>query len=370
MKYSVVDLFCGAGGLSKGFMDAGFDVKFGIDWDDAALKTFGHNHGDAEAIKLDLFNLDNVKYIQEKLTEKNVKKLDVLIGGPPCQGFSLAGNRIESDERNTLYKAMVKTAKLLRPRVVLLENVPGMLTLYGGKVKEKIFQDFEELGYKMNVKVLYAPEYGIPQIRKRAIFVGLLNSKEVFEYPLPILTEENFITCEQAICDLPSLEGDDNYNVNTVRDYTSEPITEYQKKMRKNSEKVFNHTPTKHAQKTIDHIKLVPDGGKYTDLPPELSKNFKYHESLHRYNSKKPSLTIDTGHRTHFHYKYNRIPSVRENARLQSFPDDFVFYGNKQQQYKQVGNAVPPLLGYAVATKISEYLDNNKSKKDGNINEK
>ena len=91
---------------------------------------------------------------------------------------------------------------------------------------------------------------------------------------------------------------------------------------------------------------------------------------MHRYNSKKPSLTIDTGHRTHFHYKYNRIPSVRENARLQSFPDDFVFYGNKQQQYKQVGNAVPPLLGYAVATKISEYLDNNKSKKDGNINEK
>lgn len=265
---------------------------------------------------------------------------------------------------------MVKTAKLLRPRVVLLENVPGMLTLYGGKVKEKIFQDFEELGYKMNVKVLYAPEYGIPQIRKRAIFVGLLNSKEAFEYPLPILTEENFITCEQAICDLPSLEGDDNYNVNTVRDYTSKPITEYQKKMRKNSDKVFNHTPTKHAQKTIDHIKLVPDGGKYTDLPPELSKNFKYHESLHRYNSKKPSLTIDTGHRTHFHYKYNRIPSVRENARLQSFPDDFVFYGNKQQQYKQVGNAVPPLLGYAVATKISEYLDNNKSKKDGNINEK
>ena len=171
MGYSVVDLFCGAGGLSKGFMDAGFDVQFGIDWDDAALKTFGHNHGNAEAIKLDLFNLDNVKYIEEKLKEKNVNKLDVLIGGPPCQGFSLAGNRVESDERNTLYTAMVKTAELLRPRVVLLENVPGMLTLYGGKVKEKIFQDFENLGYTMNVKVLYAPEYGIPQIRKHSRYV-------------------------------------------------------------------------------------------------------------------------------------------------------------------------------------------------------
>ena len=260
---------------------------------------------------------------------------------------------------------MVKTAELLRPRVVLLENVPGMLTLYKGKVKEKIFEDFENLGYKMNVKVLYAPDYGIPQIRKRAIFIGLLDSEVPFVYPEPILTEENYITCEQAISDLPTLEGDTDYNVNTIRDYPGEPLTDYQKKMRSGCLKVYNHTPTNHAQKTIDHIKLVPDGGKYTDLPPELSKNFKYHESLHRYNSKKPSLTIDTGHRTHFHYKYNRIPSVRENARLQSFPDNFIFYGNKQQQYKQVGNAVPPLLGYAVALKIEEYLENRDYKKDG-----
>lgn len=357
MKYSVVDLFCGAGGLSKGFMDADFDVKFGIDWDDAALVTFGKNHGEAEALKLNLFDLDNVKVIKDKLIEKNVDKLDVLIGGPPCQGFSLAGNRIESDERNTLYKAMVKTAEILKPRVVLLENVPGMLKLYEGKVKDKIFEDFENLGYTMNVEVLYAPQYGIPQIRRRAIFVGLLNNEKKFEYPLPYLKEEEqYITCEEAISDLPSLEDDNDYSLTTIREYTSDPKTEYQKKMRGQSKMVFNHTPTKHAQKTIDHIKLVPDGGKYTDLPPELSKNFKYHESLHRYNSKKPSLTIDTGHRTHFHYKYNRIPTVRENARLQSFPDDFIFYGSKQQQYKQVGNAVPPLLGYAVAIEIKKYL--------------
>lgn len=364
MGYSVVDLFCGAGGLSKGFMDAGFDVKLGIDWDDAALVTFGKNHGDAEALKLNLFDLDNVKVIKEKLTEKNVEQLDVLIGGPPCQGFSLAGNRIESDERNTLYKAMVKTAELLKPRVVLLENVPGMLKLYEGKVKDKIFEDFENLGYTMNVKVLYAPQYGIPQIRRRAIFVGLLNSNKTFEYPLPYLTEEQYITCEEAISDLPSLEGDEDYSPTKVREYVTEPKTDYQKKMRGKCKFVFNHTPTKHAQKTIDHIKLVPDGGKYTDLPPELSKNFKYHESLHRYSSKKPSLTIDTGHRTHFHYKYNRIPTVRENARLQSFPDDFIFYGNKQQQYKQVGNAVPPLLGNAVAKEIKIYLENNSEKGD------
>lgn len=364
MKYSVVDLFCGAGGLSKGFMDAGFDVKIGIDFDEAALRTFANNHGSAEAKKLDLFNLENIYEIQKSLIEKNVNKLDVLIGGPPCQGFSLAGNRIESDERNTLYKAMVKTAELLKPKIVLLENVPGMLTLYGGKVKEKIFSDFEKLGYKMNVKVLYAPDFGIPQIRKRAFFVGILNGDEPFIYPEAILNSEEYITCEQAIGDLPSLDGDEDYKVDRVREYDKEPYTDYQKKMKKDSVKLYNHIPTKHAQKTIDHIKLVPDGGKYTDLPDDLAKKFKYHESLHRYTSNKPSLTIDTGHRTHFHYRYNRIPTVRENARLQSFPDDFIFFGNKQQQYKQVGNAVPPLLGYALANQILKYLDDFKSNEE------
>lgn len=371
MKYTVVDLFCGAGGLSKGFMDAGFDVKLGVDFEDAALLTFSKNHNHAKAKKLDLFNLENIVEIKKYLLEIGVKQLDVLIGGPPCQGFSLAGSRLESDERNTLYTAMVKTAEMLKPNVILLENVPGMLTLYGGKVKEKIFNDFEELGYKMNVKVLYAPDFGVPQIRKRAFFIGLLDSKEEFSYPKPIINKAKYITCEQAIGDLPSLIGDNNYDVNTVREYVMEPFTDYQKKMAEHSHLLFNHIPTNHTKKTIDHIKLVPDGGKYTDLPKRLSKNFKYHESLHRYKSDKPSLTIDTGHRTHFHYKYNRIPTVRENARLQSFPDDFVFYGNKQQQYKQVGNAVAPLVGFALAKEIKKYLSASKYKqenKQGMIN--
>lgn len=354
-KLTVIDLFSGAGGLSRGFYDAGYDVLIGTDFDDAALKTFANNHGHAKAVKLDLFNHDNIKVLEDMLKEMG-ETLDVLVGGPPCQGFSLAGKREEDDERNTLYTAMVKTAATLKPRAVVLENVPGMLTLYDGKAKERIFRDFEALGYNMNVKVLYAPEYGVPQIRKRAFFVGLLNSEEKFEYPEPILKEDEFITCEQAISDLPSLVGDTEMSLEIIRDYMTEPTSEYQKIMRQNSDRAYNHYPTNHAQKTIDHIALVPDGGKYTDLPPELVGNFKYHESLHRYNSKKPSLTIDTGHRTHFHYKWNRIPSVRENARLQSFPDDFIFYGSKQQQYKQVGNAVPPLLGKAIATKLKEYL--------------
>lgn len=354
-ELTVIDLFSGAGGLSRGFLDAGYDVLIGVDFDDAALKSFENNHGHAKALKLDLFNHDNIKVLVEEF-KKTGKKLDVLVGGPPCQGFSLAGKRDENDERNVLYSAMVKTAAILKPRAVVLENVPGMLTLYEGKGKERIFTDFENLGYKMNVKVLYAPEYGIPQIRKRAFFVGLFEGEKEFEYPDPLVIDKDFITCEQAISDLPSLIGDTDLSLNTIRDYESEPVSEYQKLMRSNSKRVYNHTPTNHTQKTIDHIAMVPDGGKYTDLPVELAGKFKYKESLHRYNSKKPSLTIDTGHRTHFHYKYNRIPTVRENARLQSFPDDFIFYGNKQQQYKQVGNAVPPLLGKALAIKLKEYL--------------
>ena len=355
-KYNVIDLFCGAGGLSKGFLDADFNVLLGIDFDDAALRTFENNHGNAKAMKLDLFNHDNILEIEKFLKERN-EKVDVLVGGPPCQGFSLAGKRDEEDERNILYSAMVKTAKLLKPKVVVLENVPGMLTLYDGLGKKRIFSDFSELGYKMSVKVLYAPDYGVPQIRKRAVFVGILDEKKEFMYPEPIFGANEYVTCKDALSDLPSLNGDEDFSLDAVREYLSVPTSQYQKNMRKNSLKVYNHYPTKHAQKTIDNIAKIPDGGNYKSLPPEEAEKFKYHESLHRYCSWKPSLTIDTGHRTHFHYKYNRIPTVRECARLQSFPDDFIFYGSKQQQYKQVGNAVPPLLGKAVALKIKEVLD-------------
>ena len=358
--YNVVDLFCGAGGLSRGFLDAGFNVVLGVDFDDAALKTFENNHGNAKAMKLDLFNHDNINYILEYLAKEKIK-VDVLVGGPPCQGFSLAGKREADDKRNLLYSAMVKTAEMIKPKIIVLENVPGMLTLYGGIGKKRIFKDFSNLGYKMSVKVLFAPEYGVPQIRKRAIFVGILNGKSDFKYPEPLLDEKHFVTCKEALSDLPSLIGDNDFNLNAVRKYISKPQSEYQKMMRLNSKAVYNHYPINHAQKTIDTIARIPDGGNYKSLPKEEAKKYKYHESLHRYSSNKPSLTIDTGHRTHFHYQYNRIPTVRENARLQSFTDDFVFFGTKQEQYKQVGNAVPPLLGKAVAKQIKEVLDNEKN---------
>ena len=196
-KYIVIDLFSGAGGLSRGFMDAGFDVVLGVDFDNAALKTFKINHGHAEAINLDLFNHNNIKKIEEYVKKSNID-LDVLVGGPPCQGFSLAGKREEFDKRNVLYSAMVKTAGLLKPKVVVLENVPGMLTLYDGAGAKRVREDFEEIGYKVNEpEILYAPEYGVPQIRKRVFFVMTLKDKIAtpFIYPKPILKKEEFITC-------------------------------------------------------------------------------------------------------------------------------------------------------------------------------
>lgn len=351
-KYTVLDLFSGAGGLSRGFLDAGYDVVLGVDFDDMALKTFEANHGDSRAMKLDLFNHDNISEIEKYLKEKNIK-LDVLVGGPPCQGFSLAGPRKEDDKRNTLYSAMVKVAAKLQPKAVVIENVPGLLQLNNGAAADRIVEDFSEIGYNIIPEILYAPDYGVPQTRKRVFFVGLLNSDEPFKFPEPILDEKHYITCEDAIGDLPSLDG---IYGDEEQAYHTAPTTDYQKLMRMNSTSICNHIGTLHSPKTIKYLSMIPEGKNYKSLPEECEGLYKYHEALTRYHSKKPSPTINTGHRSHFHYKWNRIPTVRESARLQSFPDDFIFYGNKSQQYKQVGNAVPPMLGYHVAKRLQEYL--------------
>lgn len=361
-KFTCVDLFSGAGGLSRGFYDAGYDVVLGVDFDEVALKTFKENHGSAEAMKLDLFNHDNIDVIEDFLDKPKIV-LDVLVGGPPCQGFSIAGPRDMNDKRNSLYLAMVKLAERLKPQAVVLENVLGMLQTNGGIGAKRIIQDFKEIGYNMVPKLLYAPDYGIPQIRKRVFFVGLRDGEREFEFPEPIVDKEHYVTCEEAIGDLASLQTEEGEIIygDDIQEYATEARTEYQKMMRKNSTKVYNHVGSIPIEKTKKMISLVPEGKNYRALPEEYRGLYKYHEALTRYHSKKPSLTINTGHRSHFHYKWNRIPTVRESARLQSFPDDFIFYGNKSQQYRQVGNAVPPMLGQVVAKALLPYL------KDGEL---
>ncbi|NSH14277.1 DNA cytosine methyltransferase [Anaerostipes hadrus] len=357
MAFKVLDLFSGAGGLSRGFYDAGYEVVLGVDFDKAALKTFKENHGQAEAMNLDLFDHDNIDVIIDFLKNRKIK-LDVLVGGPPCQGFSVAGPRDMNDKRNTLYTAMVELADRVKPQVVVLENVPGMVQTNGGIGAKRVVEDFAKIGYNMVAKLLYGPDYGLPQIRKRVFFVGLKDNTKEFIFPEATVDKEHYITCEQAIGDLPSLQTADGEIIygETIQNYEIPAQNEYQKKMRAHSKNIQNHIGSIPIEKTKYMISLVPEGKNYKALPEQYRGMYKYHEALTRYHSKKPSRTINTGHRSHFHYKWNRIPTVRESARLQSFPDDFIFYGNKSEQYRQVGNAVPPMLGQVVAEALLPYL--------------
>lgn len=347
----VLDLFCGCGGLSKGFEDAGFEIVLGIDNDVAALKTFENNHLNSKTLCADLSNEQTFKMIKDAIDGD----IDVIVAGPPCQGFSLTGPRNFDDDRNKLYLAVIKTVQLFKPKVFVIENVPGMETLYNGQIKSEIVNRFKKMGYDVKTKILCAADYGVPQMRKRLFFVGVLDN-DSFEFPVETFNMDAYITCEDAISDLPSREDSLGKELD---EYTVEPITEYQKEMRLGCHILYNHVATNHTQLVKDVIKLVPDGGNHRDLPPGVGDSRKFNEAWTRYHSKKPSKTIDTGHRNHFHYKYNRVPTIRENARLQSFRDDFVFFGSKTQQNRQVGNAVPPLLGRVIAQMLLQIIEKN-----------
>ena len=232
-----------------------------------------------------------------------------------------------------------------------------MAKLYKGAVKQQIINTFEDMGYAVSVteKPLLAADYGVPQFRKRMFFVGFRKDLgyDYFEFPTPYLEPEQYIGTEAAISDLPSLTEDLGEN---VMNYSCPPESAYQRLMRRNSDVIFNHVGTKHTEEVQWVISQVPEGGNHKDLPPGVGESRKISEAWTRYHSKRPSKTIDTGHRNHFHYKWNRVPTVRENARLQSFPDNFEFLGTKTQQNKQVGNAVPPLLAQAIGEKMLSHL--------------
>lgn len=340
----VLDLFSGCGGLSYGFEKAGFQVIAGVDnWRDALI-TYEKNHEGSKAILMDLSDFDPIDL------KKRVGNVDVVIGGPPCQGFSISGKRNPDDPRNILYKSFIRVVKEFKPRAFVLENVPNLVSMAGGKIKDAIMDECSELGYHVQYKVLLASDYGVPQNRRRVVFVGTLGDV-VFEYPEQMFSVADRRTTSDALSDLP--EG-------TVPDgtkNTSPVLSAYQEIVRSGIDRIYNHEVSKHSARTKKIVSLVPDGGNYKDLPKEYQSVRKMHIAWTRYNSKKPSLTVDTGHRHHFHYKYNRIPTVRESARLQSFPDDFVFYGSKTSQYRQVGNAVPPLVAEVIGKQLLKYLE-------------
>lgn len=346
-KFNVLDLFCGAGGLSYGFESAGFNILLGIDTDLKALETFRLNHRGAKILCGDMTQVTYAKDIKPLI---GTETIDVIIGGPPCQGMSLSGPRKLDDPRNRLYLSYIRLVQEIQPKAFVIENVPGLVSLFKGKIKDNIIEKFTKMGYKVDYKIMCAADYGVPQNRRRVIFVG--SKKGNFQYPAA--NTKKIVTCSMALSDLPPLIEELGQEEEA---YFTESQNDYQKLMRKQSNKVFNHIAAKHSDRVKSIISLVPDGGNYKDLPEPYRNSRNFHVAWTRFASNKPAPTIDTGHRHHFHYKYNRVPTVRECARLQSFPDNFRFLGNKTQQFRQVGNAVPPLLAQAIAGQLKKMLE-------------
>ena len=349
-KPRVLDIFCGAGGFSEGFRQAGFEIAAGIDNDPQALETYGQNFGSKKAI---LFDLSRVKaLINAEGSRQFLKNIRVIIGGPPCQGFSIAGKRKDGDPRNKLYKAYFDLIKKIRPKVVVIENVPTMKTLFDGRYFSIMTKELEGCGFRVDHAVLAADKHGIPQKRKRIFVVGTRGCTERFSFPSA--SNENPTSCEDAISDLPLLESESGGD---VANYVNPPKTSYQKMVRNGCQHLRNHWAVMHTEKTKKIISMVPDGGNYKSLPKNLWLTRKVNIAWTRMHSKSPCFTIDAGHNHHFHYKENRVPTVRECARIQSFPDHFVFLGNKTSQFRQVGNAVPPLLARLIAEKVRTILN-------------
>ena len=341
-KINVIDLFCGCGGFSKGFLMAGFNIVLGIDvWEDA-IRTYNHNFPGVKTMTTDISKV-RVKDILKKI-DMEKEEIDVIIGGPPCQGFSLSGKRLIDDSRNKLYKSFVEMVAHIKPKVFVMENVPGMMRLFGGKVKDAVIRDFSDIGYHVNMELLTADEFGVPQHRKRIFFVGInmetMKNTRYFEFPIPThgVGKKPFITCKDAISDLDFIS--DEKPLPQHAEYKFPAQNDYQAFMRENSNILLNHSVTVHKEKTKQIIAMVPDGGNYKNLPKELWSTRK----------------VNIGHNHHFHYYANRVPTVRESARIQSFQDNFEFLGIKTSQLKQVGNAVPPLLVKAIAEKVKEVI--------------
>lgn len=351
MEWNTIDLFSGAGGLSLGFQNAGFKILLGIDNEEKALETFKLNHPGSKTLCGDITQINYESDIRPLL---NGKQIDFIIGGPPCQGMSLAGNRELDDPRNKLYLSYLRILQQIQPKAFVIENVPGLLSLFHGEIKNSILRRLQSMNYNVKFNILKASNYGVPQIRRRVFFVGVRKDfQNEFNFPLPL---NKVVTTKMALDDLPTLSSVD-YLGDDEQNYVTTANNPYQKLMRKHSNKVYNHIAARHTEKTLKIISMVPDGGNYKDLPEPYRNSRHFHTAWTRFNSNKPAPTIDTGHRHHFHYKWNRVPTVRESARIQSFPDDFIFLGNKTQQFRQVGNAVPPLLAEAVAKSLREVFE-------------
>lgn len=387
---AVLDLFAGAGGFSLGFHWAGFRTAVAIDHSAVAVETLEGNFGEhgTKALLRDLATF-TPRDLEEYLTKLgHSPSFDVIIGGPPCQGWSSVGRgkmrslrtpggrrQEDSDPRNELYKNFLSFVRYFKPPVAVMENVPGMLSHNGRNVATSVKESLEEVGYQVTWQLLDASDFGVPQARQRLIFVGIRKDLDLtFTFPKALTPRGKRIypqvTVREAIGDLPIIR---NGSREWVRDYKYDPskLSAFAKKMRRGADRdvVFDHVCRTQNDQDIEAFKLMREGGKYVDLPDRLKR---YRDDIFKDKYKKlkwdaPSWTV-TAHLsrdcyTHIHPSQARTISVREAARLQSFPDCFYFAGAMGTKFQLIGNAVPPLLAERIATAIREQVFDSESRR-------
>ncbi len=320
--YNFIDLFSGAGGLSCGLTMAGFTPVGSVEIMPEAVETYKYNFSEQKGFDKNVHVRDirEASVKQELYHSVSDKHIHLIVGGFPCQGFSMAGNRVVTDPRNSLYLEMLEIVKHIRPDYVVMENVEGLRSMLNGKVEAKIINDYKEAGYDINVTVLNSADYGVPQIRHRVIFIGNRHGLSNY-HPKPIYSPEYYVTLGEGIKRFMSIPEN----------------------------RLINHIFTKHSEKMIEQIKALPEGeslyGHYSDAWKKSPWD-------------KPSCTVKENHGgVNIHPKLPRVLTPRELAALQSFPDDFIFKGSKKWQLVQIGNAVPALLGKAIGIAVMKGID-------------
>jgi DNA (cytosine-5)-methyltransferase 1 len=356
-KLKVLDLYCGFGGLSLGFeFTNAFEVIGGIDFYDWAVKTFYHNHPKLKSLKVLSNPCDMTALTTEEVLEDIGCKPDIIVGGPPCQGFSFAGKRLEEylhDHRNEQVFHYLRFVKEIRPKAFLMENVAG-IRVTGQKKKEHLIdyliEEYEKLGYTTNWQVLNASDYRVPQNRKRFMLVGVLNGRK-FQFPEPPMQEaslygggEEKYTVFDALSDLPSPTTEE------PQPHSLPAITPLQKFLRNGSNSIANHSITVHGEDMVERLRRQENG---TRLYPN------WNHSWYKLDPKRPSPAVKENHRAPFvHFSEPRATSPRECARLQTVPDNYVLLGTKTAQLIMIGNAVPAILSAHVATEIARQVFN------------
>lgn len=351
-KFKILDLFCGAGGFSFGLDSLKeFETKIGLDFDKHAISTFKHMFPNAIAFCGDITSTNLKNEIIEKAKENSI---NMIIGGPPCQGFSLKGKNLGlNDERNFLFKEYAYIVEKIKPELFIIENVKNMISSGNGYFIKEISELFESMGYFIDYSILNAKDFGVPQSRERTIIIGYLKHK------IPISNIEkssNLVTVREAISDLDYLNSNDGEEFSN---YILNPNSKYQEEMR--SKLLQYHKSTAHSKETLEKLKMIPPEGDKNSLPKHLHGKQKFSTTWSRLIWDAPSPTIDTRFDTpsngrNTHPVLNRAITPREAARIQSFPDRFYFMGSKTAVCKQIGNAVPPLMAKAIGKHILKNL--------------